>query len=465
MTKWHCPRCRGTDQNQFGKCAVCWEPSPGPQARFLSLTCFEALYGGAAGGGKSDALLVDAVRYVGRGYGTNYKALLLRREFPDLEKSLIVRSRQLYPILGGVPRNDGKEWRFPGGEVVYFGHAQHERDIEQYQGAEFQFVGFDELTTFTEYQYTYIISRIRSARGVPTRLRAATNPGGVGHDWVFRRFGAWLDPKSAVKAEPGQVLYFVRADDRELVVAKGTAGAAGRTFVPARLEDNKYLSVDGQYERGLAELDKVTRERLRNGDWLIQPSKGAYFKRGYFDFVDVAPADVIDRVRRWDLAATEPKPGRDPDWTVGLKMSKSRDGVYYVEDVTRFRESPHKVEFGIRSTAEMDGQRCRIMIPQDPGQAGKAQVAYYVRSLAGFDVRGLPETGDKVTRAQPVSAQCEARNVKLVRGAWNDDFIRELEAFPEGAHDDQVDAFANAFTALINAKVPAGTSNDAFMDY
>lgn len=88
-----------------------------------------------------------------------------------------------------------------------------------------------------------------------------------------------------------------------------------------------------------------------------------------------------------------------------------------------------------------------------------------MRSLAGFDVRGLPETGDKVTRAQPVSAQCEARNVKLVRGPWNEEFIRELEAFPEGGHDDQVDAFANAFAALINAKVPAGTSNDAFMDY
>lgn len=440
-----------------------WRPNPGPQYRFLSLSCFEALYGGAAGGGKSDALLVDAIRYVGRGYGDSYAALILRREFPELEKSLIFRSHALYPRLGGKPRNDGREWRFPGGERVYFGHCQHEKDVGQYQGSAFQFIGFDELTQFTEYQYTYLISRLRSAHGVPLRLRAATNPGGDGHDWVMRRFGAWLNPNAPVHASPGEVLYIVKNGDAERVVPRGTPGALGRTFVPALLSDNPYLASDGVYARGLDELDKVTRERLKNGDWLIQPAAGVYFKRGYFTFVDAAPADAA-RVRHWDRAATEAAKGKDPDWTVGLKMSRA-DGVYYVENVVRFRESPHKVESSIKTTAELDGKRCMVHLAQDPGSAGKFEASYYIQALAGYNVRAEPETGDKVTRAQPVSAQAEAGNIRIVRAPWNEAFIQELEQFPEGAHDDQVDALSGAFAALLNARVPTGTSPDPFMDY
>lgn len=442
---------------------VIWTPYPGAQTAFVSCGVYEALYGGQAGPGKTDCLVVLPLRWVGE---PGFNGIIFRRTFPELEGQVIPRSREIYPVAGGQYNSVQHCWTFPSGARIHFGHLQHEADVYRYQGWEFQYIGFDELTQFTEKQYTYLLSRARSTRGIPIRIRSSSNPGGEGHEWVFKRWAPWLDPKAAVKAALRQVLHYVPTPRGDEWVSPGTANALTRVFIPGRMEDNPALMQnDPGYRDRLGGLDAVTRAQLRDGDWLARPAAGAYFKRSYFDIVDAAPAEVADRVRRWDLAATEPEKGRDPDWTVGLKMSKTRDGIYYVEDVARFRESPHKVEFGIRTTAELDGKRCRVMLPQDPGQAGKAQVAYYIRSLVGFDVRATPETGDKVTRAQPVSAQCEARNVKLVRGTWNEEFIRELEAFPEGGHDDQVDALSGAFLALLNARVPTGTSADPFMDY
>lgn len=428
-----------------------WRPNPGPQTRFLSLTCFEALYGGAAGGGKSDAMLVDAIRGVGRGYGRNYAALLLRREFPDLEMSLMRRAHVLYPRIGGVWSGTNKTWTFPQKETLRFGHAQHELDVHQYQGAEFQFVGFDELTSFTEYQYKYLISRLRSSVGVPCRLRGATNPGGKGHEWVFKRFAPWLDTASPTRAAPGQVLYFARDGEGEKRLAsKGDPGALGRTFVPALLSDNPFLANDGAYERALDELDPLTRAQLKNGDWLARASAGLFFKRGWFEFVDAAPANG-KRIRYWDRAATEEGAGGDPDWTVGVKLCITPDKLVYVEDVVRFRGNPNHVENAIRSTAELDGKAVPIGIEQDPGSAGKFEAAYYVKALAGWTVRAYPATKAKVERAGPISSQATAGNVKIVRARWNDAFVAELEQFPEGNHDDQVDALSGAYSALFSS--------------
>ena len=434
-----------------------WRPNAGPQARFLSLTCFEALYGGAAGGGKSDALLVDAIRGVGKGYGRNYAALLLRREFPDLEMSLMRRAHVLYPMIGGKWKGDSKTWTFPGKETVRFGHAQREADVHQYQGAEFQFVGFDELTSFTEYQYKYLISRLRSSHGIPCRLRGATNPGGAGHEWVFRRFGNWLDPDAKPTAAPGQILYFTRDDaGNECLVPKGTPGALGRTFVPALLSDNPFLASDGVYGRALDELDPVTRAQLKSGNWLIKPAAGLYFKRGWFEIVDAAPA-IGRRMRYWDRAATEEGKG-DPDWTAGTKLCLTPEKLLYVEDVVRFRANPGNVESTVKMTAELDGKGVIVGIEQDPGQAGKFEAAYYIRALAGWNVKAFPASGDKITRAGPVSAQAYAGNVKIVRGPWNEAFIQELEQFPEGNHDDQVDSLSGGYSALLSTPIVTDVS-------
>lgn len=218
------------------------------QAAFLDVETLEALYGGAVGGGKSDALLMAALKYVNV---PGYAALLLRRTFEDLAKpdALIPRSKEWLKSTDAAWNDQRHQWTFPSGATLSFGYLQHEDDKYHYQGAAYQFVGWDELTQFTETQYTYLFSRCRrpsdlsenaALAAVPLRIRAASNPGGVGHDWVKARF--------AIDREGGH--------------------DASRPFVPARLEDNPSLDAE-TYETSLSVLDLVTRSQLRYGDWDI----------------------------------------------------------------------------------------------------------------------------------------------------------------------------------------------------
>jgi predicted phage terminase large subunit-like protein len=421
-----------------------WEPNPGPQTRFLSSTATEVLYGGAAGGGKSMALLMAALRGVHDG---NYRALLLRRTYPELERSLIEMSRRWYPLVGGIYNEARKQWRFPSGAVIEFGHLESDADVFAFQSAEYAFIGFDELTSFTERQYVYLISRARSAAGLPVRIRAATNPGGEGHDWVLRRWAPWLDRSPeyrGLRAKPHEVLHYLITDEGEQWCALGP-GTLSRVFIPARVTDNPFLMKgDPTYFVRLSLQDPVTRAQLRDGDWLVRPAAGLLFKRDWFDVIDALPPDVIyARVRYWDRAASE-----KGDFTVGLRLAAGPDGIFYVEDIVRLRGTPARVEAAIKNTAALDGRDVMIGIEQDPGSAGVFEADYYVKQLGGFNVRCFRPTGDKVTRAQPASAQAERRNIKLVRASWNFAFLDELEAFPDDAHDDQVDALSGAVAAL-----------------
>lgn len=178
------------------------------------------------------------------------------------------------------------------------------------------------------------------------------------------------------------------------------------------------------------------------------PREGGMFKRRWFEIVNAIPANV-KRVRKWDLAATTEAPGKDPDYTVGTLMARDDQGLFYIEDVIRFRGSSHEVEQTIRNTASMDGKNAQIVIPEDPGQAGKSQAASMIRMLAGFNIVAERETGSKETRAGPFAAQCEAGNVKVLKAPWNDAFFDEMDVFPFGAHDDQVDSSTGAFTKLV----------------
>jgi predicted phage terminase large subunit-like protein len=453
---------------------VAWAPNPGPQTRILAFGGYEGLYGGAAGGGKSDALLAGGLRFVDN---PRYTGIIFRRTFPDLEKHLIERSRQVIPAAYPTARyNDTKHfWRFPSGARLLFAHLEHEKDKFDHQGAEYQYIGFDELTQFSRGQYTYLLSRGRSSNGLPVRIRSSANPGGEGHEWVMERWAPWLDPTAEVDgleqrlgpdgeqlppAAPGQVLHYVMerdgSDMRERWVPKGTLDADGipakaRVFVPAKLADNPVLMKnDPGYVSVLNGLDPVTRAQLKDGNWLVKPAAGLLFKRAWFDTVDHVASNVVARVRRWDFAASEATPGKKkgPDWTVGARWARTSDGLYFVEDVVRMRGRPFDVEQAVLKTAELDGKQVAIRIPQDPGSAGVHVAESYVRLLAGYDIEARPETGDKVTRAKPVSSQAERRNIKLVRGPWNAAWIAEHEAFPDGDHDDQVDTSSGAVAAL-----------------
>jgi predicted phage terminase large subunit-like protein len=185
------------------------------------------------------------------------------------------------------------------------------------------------------------------------------------------------------------------------------------------------------------------------------PQGGGLFKRDWFPIVSSAPVNAT-RVRAWDTAGTEEsqarkKGKRDPDYTVGLRMSEAK-GHYYIEHVARGRWSSHGVDKIIKQTAFTDGRSVKIRELREPGSAGLAVVEYRTRELAGFDYKPIPIYVDKVTAAGPFRAQCEAGNVSLVEGRWNEDFLSELEFFPMGGHDDQVDGASSAFNALVELR-------------
>lgn len=379
----------------------------------------EALYGGAAGGGKSDALLMAALQYV---EVPGYSAILFRRTFKDLALPGALMDRA-HKWLGGTDakwKDTEKTWYFPSGATLTFAYLATENDKYNYQGAEFQFIGFDELTQFELSQYRYLFSRLRRLKGskVPLRARVASNPGGRGHEWVKQRF-----------------------------LVEGLS--KGRVFVPAKLEDNPYLDQE-EYEQSLKELDPLTRAQLRSGDWDMLP-EGNKFKRGWFKIVKDYPKDART-VRYWDLAATEPKPGKDPDYTAGVKMCE-KNGQYWIIDVQRDRLTPKGVEDLIQTTAYTDGREVSIFIEQEGGSSGKNTIDHYQRNvLKGFAFYGDPATGSKEIRANPLSSAAEAGNVFLVEAPWNADFLDELTSFPaETSHDDQVDAASGAFSKLFES--------------
>jgi predicted phage terminase large subunit-like protein len=317
------------------------------------------------------------------------------------------------------------QWRFPSGATLNFAHVQHDQDRFAYQGAAFQYMGFDELTEFPEIVYRFLLSRARRPSGlsgtllakVPIRTRGASNPGGLGHDWVKARF---VDP----------------------------ATSAGRPFIPAKLGDNPYLDRD-EYTATLMELDPLTRARLLNGDWSAR-SMGAMFRDGWFKVVDNLPAQPVKQVRVWDFAATEEEGGNDPDYTAGVKMALLHNRQLAILDVERFRKTAGDVEKHVEAAAIRDGKQCRIIVKQEPGSSGKTVVYYYAKRLLGYSVKGVPDTGSKEDRVAPLASQAQIGNVLLLRGGWNGAFLDEANQFPtKGVHDDQVDSAATGLSELV----------------
>lgn len=407
-----------------------WVPLP-MQREALACGAYELLVGGAAGPGKSEFLVVDALRQV---HHPTYRALLFRNTFPELERTLIQKAHRLYPPLGGVYNSQSHTYAFPSGAEVEFAYLEKEKDVHRYQGAEVQYVGFDELPHFTEYCYRYMQSRLRGTAGIPIRLRATANPDGPHLEWVRARFAEWIEGR----APAGEARWF---DPDGRVVAKGTEFALSRSYVPGRLKDNPYLG--REYVAQLMALDPVTRAKLLDGDWDACVGEGKLFHRTWWKYLDAAPK-VERKVRAWDLGA-----GGDP--TEGVLEGDRGVGViprYVVLDVVTHVGPPHEVHELVAKTAEADGVEVTIRLPQDPGQAGKDQALTYKRELAGYHVVTLPVTGDKVVRAGGYSSQVGAGNFALVRGPWTPAFVAQHHAFPDQPRDDKVDAGADAFSEL-----------------
>jgi predicted phage terminase large subunit-like protein len=393
------------------------------QKTFLRSHHLEGLFGGAAGGGKSSALLMAALQYVDI---PAYSAILFRRTYADLALPGALMDR----FLSWVKEYDEIRWNgstyvatFPSGARITFGYLNNQNDYLRYKSSEFQFIGMDEVTEIREFDYRYLFSRLRKPNSgelskVPLRMRAASNPA---PNWVRQRF-----------IEEGD-------------------NSPDRIFVPSFLDDNPGIDPIS-YRRALQEIDPIERARLEKGDWWAV-SSGSLFDRE--NFIIMEPTDLPDFVdaqwcRFWDLAATEPSHvNPDPDWTVGV-LGAFDQGVFYLIDVQRVRVNGADVEKLVARTAELDGPHVAVRMEQEPGSSGKSLIDLYARYiLPGIDFIGIRSTGDKVTRAKPLSAAVANGNVRLVRGPYISDFLDEVATFPESAwHDDQVDAASSCFNEV-----------------
>lgn len=439
-------------------------PQPGPQEVFLSTPADIAFYGGAAGGGKTYALLLEQLRHKNN---PEFGSVIFRRVSGQLfnEGGLWDNALTMYKGL------DIRAVRSPRATIIFkskakitLTHLQYEKDKFAWQGSQIPLICFDELTHFTAGQFFYLLSRNRSTCGVRPYVRATTNPDA--DSWVAP-FIQWYWDKETGYAIPGRsgvIRYFIRLDDeikwgdsREELLAKYPGVIPEQiksfTFISSKLSDNKVLmDKDPGYLGNLLAQNKVEQERLLKGNWKIKPAAGLYFKRSQVQIVEAIPHNVVAWIRSWDLAATVPTPDNpNPDATAGVLMGRLDNGMYIVADVQRVQVAAHEVRQLTRNISTIDRAKykfVRITIPQDPGQAGKDQAASYVKHLSGFFVTTVKPTGDKITRAEPFSAQWQAGNVLLLAGDWNESYLAEMEGFPDAAHDDMVDASSDAFNKL-----------------
>lgn len=395
------------------------------QAIFLGKGEKEALYGGAAGGGKSDALLMAALMYVDE---PGYNAILFRKTYADLNLPEAIMARS-HEWLGGTDAKwDGSDyrWTFPSGATLSFGYLNHDKDKFRYQSAAFQFIGFDELTQFPYNHYGYLFSRLRKLKGVniPLRMRGGTNPGGLGNDWVYERF-----------------------------IIEG-----GKPFVPAKLEDNIHIDQD-EYRKSLSELDETTRKQLEDGLWVTDPAGKPFLSdwwRGQNRFlVGGKSPDAISRFQSWDTALTDKEKSA---YSACVTAEVTADYKLKIVDVWRGKPIFPDLADAMRDRYQeqnKDGKLNGIVI--EGAASGKPAIQTLragADSMLAKRVIEYAPKGSKEERANQAAVWCKRGMVMVPHpgpdSMWLADFERELFNFPDSQFKDQVDAFCQVILYLEN---------------
>lgn len=421
------------------------------------------------GSGKSFILLLEPLRYIN---DPDFRGVIFRRLTGDLTKpgGLWDEAKDLWGPLGCTFKETSLTAIFPSGAKIKFSHMEREDDKKSWQGSQMTFIGFDEVAHFSESQVIYMISRLRSKSKVKPYMRMTCNPEYSDH-WLYKFVKPYLNLSTGIPDRPksGVVNYLLNLDgtvhlseDRGELVKQFGANIKPKkfTFIAGNCYDNQILLKNNpDYISNLEALGRVERERLLLGSWHAALAGAGYFQRSNCG-EPVSPLTVprrIKSVRAWDLAVTEPSEvNPNPDYTAGVKMSLCEDGFYYVEHCTDFRHNPHLVQKKILDTCKIDGSKCVVSLPLDPGAQGKIAFLTWSRPIimSGYKVKKAATRKGKLERFMGFANACENGLVKVVKGDWNDAFFSQLEMFDGSGKtsDDKVDGCSDAYNWLVTGK-------------
>lgn len=441
-------------------------PQQGPQEAFLSSPADIAIYGGAAGGGKTWALLMEPLRHISN---ANFGAVFFRRNTVQIrnEGGLWDESLKLYPALGADPVAHTLDWKFPTGAKISMRHLEYDKTVLDWQGSQIPLICFDELTHFSAYQFWYMLSRNRSMSGVRPYVRASTNPDP--DSWVAEFISWWIDQSTglAIPERSGRIRWFVRegetihwADDPAELARFTMPGPDGQpvpippksvTFISAKLTDNKALmQANPEYQANLLALSTIERERLLGGNWKVRPVGGMLDPK-WWQYYTAPPALEYRTI----YADTAQKTGTQNDYSVIQCWGKSRGGQAVLLDQIRGKwEAP-----------ELLVQARAFWSKHKPGPAplrafkveDKVSGTGLIQTLKreGIPMLAIQRDRDKVTRAYDAAPMIESGNVLLPRDApWLSDLLAEATTFPNGAHDDQLDPLFDAVADMLSASEP-----------
>jgi predicted phage terminase large subunit-like protein len=444
-------------------------PQAGPQEAFLSTPADIAIYGGAAGSGKSYGLLLDALRYITTVPG--FGATIFRRTTPQItsQGGLWATASELYPLIGAVSNSSDLKWIFPPyRNTVKFAHLEYDRHVYDYQGAQIPAIFFDELTHFTENQFWYLLSRNRSVCGVRPYIRATTNPDP--ESWVAKLIEWWIDQDTGfpIPERAGVIRWFVRINNvliwgdtaeelREKYPDVPELSPRSLTFIPAKLTDNPALtSKDPQYRANLMALPYVEMMRLLHGNWKVRPTAGDVFHREWFTHT-FTPELFGDgwqiKIQSWDTAFKVPKKKKnggttDPDFSVCHTIGMTPAGYF---DIDRWKgqvEYPTLLQTAIN---QFEQHRPHLVLVEDKasGQSLIQSLKQSGHRIPVVAILPLPDAG-KRARAEAMTPIFRAGLFHVPETAyWASDFIETMIAFPDDSvHDDDVDAICQGLWYL-----------------
>lgn len=468
-------------------------PASEKQKLFLTDTTTDIiLLGGGAGGGKSFTCLtknLDGIK------DKHFRCTIFRRTQPELKRQggLVDESKAVYTDFKGIYKSQSMTWDFPSGAKISFAAIGSDDDLGGWQGSQLVRALIDEAgDKWTEKQVLFLLSRIRSAHcKVNAQMILTANPDinsflrqwvdycldeegvplpGTEHRirWMFVADNQvyWADsPEECFElyGKPRGMIYARGMPEEDIQKYDPTSLFIPKSFrfIPTGVMDNPYLLPprNNSYLANLLAQPYVNQLKFLKGSWTAKEAGSGYFLRQWVQYVDYPPAVVTGRVRSWDFAASEVSTSNKyPDATAGVKMSRDKYGLYYVEDVVRIFERTDKVLKTVVQVAEDDGKdRCQVTVPRDPGAAGLTANAFYVRTLAenGVSVRSCVVSGHngKLNRFKPLAAIAESGALRIVNknALWVEPFLLELESFDGESRtlkDDQVDAASDAFVTL-----------------